>query len=88
MREKWFSYRQLAPRRTRLSPKAAEPTIIVAFATVFDAEIARVAVSPTIIQLCNRGSAYPTVALPVLTTRVRTAVLNQLVNTIRYDNIY
>ena len=30
----------------RLSPKAAEPTIIVAFATVFDAEIARVAVSP------------------------------------------
>jgi hypothetical protein len=46
VREKWFSYRQLAPRRTRLSPKAAEPTIIVAFATVFDAEIARVAVSP------------------------------------------
>ena len=43
VREKWFSYRQMAPRRTRLSPKAAEPTIIVAFATVFDAEIARVA---------------------------------------------
>ena len=37
-----------------MSPKPAEPTIIVAFATVSDVEIARVRGPGSSIQLCNQ----------------------------------
>ena len=45
VREKPFSYRQMASQRTRMSPKAAEPDITIGSATLSLAAIARVVVA-------------------------------------------
>ena len=45
VREKPFSYRQVEPQRTRMSPKAAELDITIGSATLSLAAIARVAVT-------------------------------------------